>query len=94
MKKDGRYKLGVPKCYHAKKPQIATTYFEMLVSPEDGDVSLASGSLGALVFFLEEDLRKPSFSSSAAVALLSGSGSKQLMRKPFASSDIHSGTLG
>ncbi len=62
-------------------------------SPEEIK-SFGSGSCGALVFFLGDDLRKVSTSSSAAVALLSGSGTKQFMMKPFASSDMHSGTLG
>lgn len=56
--------------------------------------SLESGSCTALAFFLGCDLRKLSMSSSAAVALSSGLGVKQFMMKAFASSDMHSGTLG
>lgn len=56
--------------------------------------SLESVSCRALAFFLGCDLRKLSISSSAAVALSSGFGVKQFMMKAFASSDIHSGTLG
>lgn len=55
--------------------------------------SLEFGSI-ALAFFLGCDLRKLSISSSAAVALSSGFGVKQFMMKAFASSDMHSGTLG
>lgn len=56
--------------------------------------SLDSDSCGALLFFLGDDLRNASFSRSVAVALLSGSGTKQFMMKSFAVSDMHSGTLG
>lgn len=56
--------------------------------------SLGSGSCTALAFFLGDDRRKVSISSSAAVALSSGFGVKQFMMKHFAVSDMHSGTLG
>lgn len=56
--------------------------------------SLGSGSCTALTFFLGDDRRKVFASSSAAVALSSGFGVKQFMMKPFAASDMHSGTLG
>lgn len=55
---------------------------------------LESDCCTALAFFLGCDLRKLSMSSSAAVALSSGFGVKQFMMKAFASSDMHSGTLG
>lgn len=56
--------------------------------------SFGSDSCGALALFLGDDLRNVSTSSSVAVALSSGFGTKQFMMKPFASSDMHSGTLG
>lgn len=56
--------------------------------------SLDSASCWALALFLGDDLRKMSFSSPVAVALSSGFGVKQVMMKPFATSDMHSGTLG
>lgn len=56
--------------------------------------SWGSNSCWALGLFLGDDLRNVSASSSVAVALSSGFGTKQFMMNPFASSDMHSGTLG
>lgn len=64
---------------------------------ENARVTLAVFSLWGRLhggFFRPFSLRKMSCSSLEAVALLSGSGSKQHIMKVFARSDMVSGTLG